>query len=174
MGVMADDVAGFCARLRPGLVGSLTLYLGDGPLAEELAQEALARAWERWDRVVVMDHPEAWTYRVATNLARSQLRRRSAERRANRRARSGQPTSVDLPDTAEAIAVRAAVLALPRRQRMAIVARFYGALDVEAAAVVLGCSPGTVKALTHQAMLNLRQAGLGAGDRPETSEETHA
>lgn len=47
MGVMADDVAKFCARLRPGLVGSLTLYLGDAPLAEELAQEALARAWER-------------------------------------------------------------------------------------------------------------------------------
>ncbi len=65
-----------------------------------------------------------------------------------------------MPDTATAVAVRAAVSALPPRQRAAILARYYLDLDVAASADLLGCQPGTVKALTHQAIASLRRAGL--------------
>lgn len=40
-----------CARLRPQLVGALTLHTGDRAVAEELAQETLVRLWQRWPRV---------------------------------------------------------------------------------------------------------------------------
>jgi DNA-directed RNA polymerase specialized sigma24 family protein len=84
---------------------------------------------------------------------------------------SGQPASVELPDAPLAIAVRHAVGALPPRQRAAVVARYYAGLDVGGAAKALGCAPGTVKALTHQALTTLRASGLGNLDE---AEELHA
>jgi RNA polymerase sigma-70 factor (ECF subfamily) len=66
----------------PRLVGALALHCGDRGTAEELAQEALARAWQRWTQVQQMQNPSAWIYRVAFNLATSWFRRRAAETRA--------------------------------------------------------------------------------------------
>ena len=119
-----------CARLRPRLVGSLALYCGDRGVAEDLAQEALARAWARWRHVSALDVPERWVYRTAFNLARSRFRRLAVEQRVHRLV----PVPSPLPDTATAVAVRAAVSALPARQRAAIVARYYLDLDVAASA----------------------------------------
>src|SRR3954467_10537502 len=53
------------------------LYLSTGSRveAEELAQEAMARAYERWDRVYGMDSPAGYVYRTAFNLNRRRLRR---------------------------------------------------------------------------------------------------
>jgi len=65
-------------------------------VAEEIAQEALARAWERWDVVSLMSSPDGWTYRVAFNLAKSHYRRRQAEKRAMDRLESGDPGPSDL------------------------------------------------------------------------------
>ena len=156
----ADDATAFCRRVRPRLVGALVLYCGDAAVAEELAQEALLRAWTRWPRI---DDPEPWTYRVAFNLARSRFRRLAAERRAH--GRVGVEPGFVLPDLAAAVAVRDAVADLPDRQRAALVARFYLGLDVAGAARALGCAPGTVKALTHQAVERLREVlSLDEGD----------
>jgi RNA polymerase sigma factor (sigma-70 family) len=155
-------VAEFCERLRGRLVGSLTLFCGDRAVAEELAQEALARAWERWSSVGQMASPEAWTYRTALNLARSRFRRRAAERRANRRhsGRFASSGNDEGSDAAASLAIRAAVAGLPPRQRAVIVARFYLGLDVADTATALDCAQGTVKAATHAAIQNLRAAGL--------------
>lgn len=165
----SPTAAEFCERLRGRLVGSLTLYCGDRGVAEELAQEALARAWERWSTVGQMASPEAWTYRTALNLARSRFRRRAAERRANRRhAAHLGPCDVEQgSDAAASLAVRAAVADLPPRQRAVIVARFYLGLDVADTAAALDCAPGTVKAATHAAIQNLRAAGLVEVEEPQ-------
>ncbi len=154
----STDAAAFCDEIRGRLVGSLYLYCGDRPLAEELAQEALARTWERWDQVSAMASPEAWTFATARNLARSRFRRRAVERRARRRLAAERPAAE--PDSADSVAVRAAVQSLPERQRATIVARFYLGLDVAATAELLGCATGTVKAATSQAIDRLRSSGL--------------
>jgi RNA polymerase sigma factor (sigma-70 family) len=52
--------------------------------------------------------------------------------------------------------VRAAILELPPRQRQAVVLRYHADLTVEDTAAVMRCAPGTVKALTSQALANLR------------------
>jgi RNA polymerase sigma factor (sigma-70 family) len=69
-------------------------------------------------------------------------------------------------DVTDALAVRAAVAALPPRQRAAVVLRYFADLSVDQTAAVLGCAPGTVKSLTSQAIASLR-------DRFEV-EVTHA
>jgi RNA polymerase sigma factor (sigma-70 family) len=48
------------------------------------------------------------------------------------------------------------VAALPRRQRAALVLRYFSDLSVDRTAEVLGCAPGTVKSLTSQAIASLR------------------
>jgi DNA-directed RNA polymerase specialized sigma24 family protein len=59
---------------------------------------------------------------------------------------------------ARALPVRAAILTLPIRQRQAVVARHYLGLSVDETAVAMRCAPGTVTALTHQAIANLRRS----------------
>ncbi|WP_370324563.1 sigma-70 family RNA polymerase sigma factor [Euzebya sp.] len=160
------DPATFCADVRGQLVGALVLLGHDWRVAEELAQEALVRTWQRW---ATIDHPRAFALRCATNLSRSWLRRRLAERRAYRLVSADASTTSDPPDTASAVAVRRAVAALPARQREAVVARYFADLSVVDAAEVMGCAAGTVKALTAQAIANLRRAGLDV-----TEEESDA
>lgn len=58
---------------------------GDRGLAEDCAQEALARGWLRVERGRPLDSHEAWTTRVALNWCRSQMRRQGAESRAMKR-----------------------------------------------------------------------------------------
>src|SRR5688572_22524612 len=66
---------------HPRLVSSLLLISGDVDAAQEAADEALARALVRWDRVQAMASPGGWTHRVALNLLRRRKRRESIERR---------------------------------------------------------------------------------------------
>ena len=54
--------------------------------------------------------------------------------------------------------LRAAVAALPPRQRATLVLRFYCDLSVDQAAQILGCSPGTVKSQTARALEAVRRA----------------
>ena len=144
-----------CRRIYPDLVGALTLHCGDAGVAEEVAQEALVRAWLRWAEVSRMDAPAAWVYRVAFNLTTSRFRRHAAERRAHRKLTSTVRT--DTPaDDADRIAVRAAVATLPERQRMALVLRYYADLSVDDVAQVMACASGTVKSLTSKAIESLR------------------
>ena len=152
----------FCNEIRGRLVGSLTVYCGDRLVAEELAQDALVRAWERWDTVGAMASPEAWTYRTAFNLASSRYRRRAAERRARQRLDTLRPPGTDQPAVDHH--VRDAVQALPPRQRAVIACRFFLDLSVEDTASLLECAPGTVKAATSQALSTLRAGALGRDD----------
>lgn len=149
------ELAAFCRREHPRLVGALSLYCGDALLAEELAQETLVRVCRQWPRVREMAAPGAWAHRVAINLANSTFRRRKAEQRANRR--QADRAMADDPDVDEAVAVRQAVATLPARQRAAVVLRHYGGYSVAETAALLGVSEGAVKQLAHRAALALRE-----------------
>ncbi|MGY6502683.1 MAG: SigE family RNA polymerase sigma factor [Acidimicrobiales bacterium] len=158
MGAYDEGLVEFCHDEYTRLVGTLTLYTGDADLALDLTQGALARVCREWDTVSTMDAPGAWAHRVAINLANSTFRRRAVEWRHARRRRS---TEVAPPsDGAESLALRAAVADLPRRQRAAVVLRYWRDLSVDDTAEVMGCAPGTVRALTHQGITRLRELGL--------------
>jgi len=149
------ELVEFCRSAYARLIPVLVLECHDRAVAEDLAQETLVRVWERWPVVAQTDSPMAWAYKVALNLARSWGRRRSVARRAF--PRMAVEAGADPYDHAEGSAVRAAVAALPSRQRAAIVLRYFGDLDVATVAGLLGCSQGTVKALTSQGINHLRR-----------------
>jgi RNA polymerase sigma-70 factor, ECF subfamily len=150
------DAATFCEALHPSLYGALLLYCGSREVAEDLTQETLLRVWRHWATVSAMSRPDRWALRVAFNLAKSGFRR---VRIARRVAALADPTYADRDsDPTDAIAVRAAVATLPARQRAAVVLRYFNDLSVADTAEILGCAEGTVKALTSQAVANLRRS----------------
>jgi RNA polymerase sigma-70 factor (sigma-E family) len=161
-----SELSAFCEDEHPRLVGALSLYCGDRGVAEELAQDALARACRDWRRVRRLEAPGAWAHRVAINLANSYFRRRAAERRAKRRLGDRERTQAPELDPATAITIRTAVASLPRRQRTALVLRYYADLSVRDVAEALGCPEGTVKTLTSKAIASLREE-LRIGDLKE-------
>lgn len=163
----SDAQVAFLEGEHRRLVGSLTLYTGDPELAADLAQEALARACVHWSRVSTMEAPGAWLHRVGINLANSWFQRRLAEGRAHRRRGSAAEshTSADpSDDVARSLTVRRAVAALPRRQRAAVALRYFADLSVRDTATAMRCAEGTVAALTHQGLANLRRS-LGAHEQ---------
>lgn len=153
---MADDeLERFCAEAYPKLVAALAHQFGDRWLAEDVAQEALIRACDRWDRVGALASPVGWAFHVGTNLGRSWMRRKAAERRAH--ARSGPDATVhDDPDSGDRLAVRTALRELTPAQRETVVLRYYLGLTPSEVAQVTGSTPGAVRALTHRAVGTLR------------------
>src|SRR4051794_38639281 len=96
--------------------------LGDRSEAEDVAQEACARAYSRWR--TVHDYAEPWCVRVAGNLALDTLRARTrAVRRQERLEAEHRPAAGGLDDRLD---LYAALEKLPRRQREAVVLRYLG------------------------------------------------
>lgn len=150
------DFETFAVTYHGRVVAALTLYCGDRWVAEELAQDALVRALERWKHVAEMAEPGAWLYRVAMNLANSRFRRKKAEKRAL--TKMGTPAeAVPGIDSAQALAVRAAVAKLPPGQKAAVVCRYFLGYSVDETSRLLGISAGSVKSNTHRGLATLRK-----------------
>ena len=148
------ELAAFCEQALPELVGALTHQFGDAGLAQELAQEALIRACDRWPKVRTYASPTGWAFRVGVNLGRSRLRRRAAERRAL--TRTPDEEGRDPTSTAEALDLRRAVATLPHQQREAVVLRYFLGLSAGEAAEVVRVSPGAMRTRTSRAVAALR------------------
>jgi RNA polymerase sigma factor (sigma-70 family) len=124
--------------------------LGRRAEAEDCAQEAMARALARWDRVE--DHTAAWVARVSTNLALDRVRRLGRQR--GRQA----PSAVDDPVAIRRHDLVAALRALPKRQREAVVLRYIVDLSEHETARAMGCATGTVKSAAARGLDRLRLA----------------
>jgi RNA polymerase sigma factor (sigma-70 family) len=128
-------------------------------------QEALLRAWERSEKGQELDSLEAWVTTVAMNLSRSGLRRLRSERRA--RARLPAPRGIE-PDV-QRVDLERALSTLPRRQREAVVLRYYLQLDTREVASALGIGEGTVKSTLFRARVALATA-LGITEDEEAND----
>ena len=143
-----SEFATFYADEWPGAIRLAALLSQDARVAEDLAQEAFARIFPKWDDV---QNPHAYLRVAIVNACRSWQSRRHTER-------------VKLPLVANATfvelgfdALADAVAALPYRQRAVLVLRYYLDLKESEIADAIGCRPGTVKSLTSRALAALRK-----------------
>jgi RNA polymerase sigma-70 factor, ECF subfamily len=134
------------------VVNALTLATGSRSLGEEAAQEGFARAFRAWPRVREMGRPVGWVYTVALNVVRKTARRRAREAEFA----VALPVVDTTASVATRVALRDAVLALPQRQREAVVLRYFADLSIDDTAAAMRCAPGTVKSTVAAALRALR------------------
>jgi RNA polymerase sigma-70 factor (sigma-E family) len=163
-----EDFRDFVLGSGRALHRTAYLLTGDWALAEDMVQNALARAYLSWDRVRVLEQPEAYVRRLMINQRISWWRRhRVAEVPLQEQSETASDAAL-VP--AERDELRAALLQLGVRQRQAVVLRYYCDLSERDVADALGCSVGNVKSLTSRGVARLRVL-LAQDDR---SEEPHA
>lgn len=140
----------------PRIVALLTAMTGNRTIAEDLAQESMVRAHQRWERVSRYDIPGAWVRRVAINLASNSRARRRSEKRALARLAGERPTwEVEVGRDDGADDFWAVVRTLPARQAAAVTLHYLEDRPVAEVASILGCAEGTAKAHLHKGRSNL-------------------
>ena len=128
---------------------TVTALLRDGDAALDIVHDGFAHALSRRVSYRGDGTLEAWIWRIVLNLARDRLRTKA------RRVSTAAPVSWREPD--DVADLRARLLELPERQRLAIFLRYYGDLTYDEIAAALGVRPGTVAASLHAAHSALRR-----------------
>lgn len=146
----------YVGQQRQALMRFATVLTCQTWLAEDVVSDVLCRAYERWDRISRMDEPHAYVRRMVVNDYLSWRRRLV---RASPRA-DVEPHVSRLGDGADERAERDAMIrrlaGLPRRQRAAVVLRYYADLPDSAIAAHLGCREPTVRSQISRALAALR------------------
>lgn len=150
----------YVAARGASLVRFARLLTGDPHRAEDLVQDALARAYLRWDTIVRVEQPDAYLRRMVINGSHSWWRRRSnRETPTDTLVERVAPGDIDA-ETAERDAILRQIARLSERQRAVVVLRYYEDLDDATIADILGCSAVTVRSHALKA-LNLLRAQVG-------------
>ena len=129
---------------------------GNQHAAEDLLQNALAKAYARWPRI--RGDAEPYVKRILYHDQVSGWRRRSHRAEVSVAVLPERPTERDLDhETDLRLLLRDALLLLPPRQRAVLTLRYLEDLSVEETASVLGCRPGTVASQASRALAKLRE-----------------
>jgi RNA polymerase sigma-70 factor (ECF subfamily) len=172
--VAAGDEAGFnflVGKYHRAMISFLFRMVRNQAVAEELAQEVFLRVYRSRESYRAEAKFTTWLYRIATNLAVNHARDTKHER-------SAQNVYLDVPDeetgsTPEVAddeptveqrmmrdermaAIRTHVMALPERQRMAVLMHKYQGLDYRQIGDVLKLSESATKSLLFRAYQTLR------------------
>ncbi len=163
----------FIPRLRALAIG----LCGPGAQAEDVAQEALTRAWANLDRFQAGTNLEAWLYTILRNEFYTHLRKR---RREVPDPDGSYAAMLVTPPEQEAHVnfrdLRTALTQLPAPLREAVLLVGASGLSYEDAAAVCHCAIGTMKSRVHRARLRLTRMLDGEDDsvpehtRPVVSE----
>jgi RNA polymerase sigma-70 factor (ECF subfamily) len=131
--------------------------------AMDLTQETFIRAYRSAPRYHPSGRFRSWLFRIAGNLARSRQRRRKILRwipfdlASHDLSSPGEPPDRALEREETAHAVRAALLALPDRQRQAVVLWKFEGLSYQEIADAMGTNANAVAQLLHRATNRLRR-----------------
>lgn len=146
----APTFEGFFEAEYLRLSKAMFLLTQDHAEAEDLAQEAMARVFERWPRVQVMASPRAYAATIALNLWR---------RRGHRRIESGaaEPALDDLaPGVAERLDLTGVLRSLTSDQLEALVLVGWLGYSAAEAGRILRIDPASVRGRVHRARATIR------------------
>ena len=150
----------FFQREFPAMVALAYSVSGSAAAAEDIAQDALSRAYRMWPKVSAYDKPGAWLRRVTINLALSTRRRMAAETKA--RFRLGRPTLSETPAVHDD--VWDAIRRLPGNQRAAVALHYLEDRSIAEVAEILDCAEATARVHLHRGRQALA-AMLEGGER---------
>ena len=173
--VGSDDNAAYeylVHKLHRPIIAYLDRMCHNQALAEELAQEVFLRVYRSRKSYAAEAKFTTWLYRIATNLAVNHARDHKVER-------SGKVVSLDepddetgaTPDVADVTlnaeqkilreerlaAIKKQVMALPEKQRAAVLMHKYQEMDYREIAAVLKLSESATKSLLFRAYEALRE-----------------
>jgi len=149
--------AEFYRGARDECFRAVLVSVGDKDTAQDLVDEAFARACASWRKVGRHPAPAAWVVRTALNVNISRWRRRRREVAVpDLGAVADVPSSYGAGDGPVDPRIMAALLRLPARQRQVVALRLFLDLDTDCTAQALGVAPSTVKAHLARALTALR------------------
>jgi len=137
------------------VVASSWAICRDREVAEDLTQEAFARAYRRWRKLEDGGYAVPWLHRVVMNLTISHLRRHGRGTQLERQHAATPLHTTDVHGDDDWLVTT--LQRLPRRQREAVFLRYVAELDVEQTASAMRCSPGTVKTHSKRGLDHLRE-----------------
>lgn len=146
----------------PAIIRYLARLTGCYETAEDLAQETFLKVSCHGAQLAAAEKPEAWLFRIATNTAYDEFRRRRLRvttplTDVHARTLVAAPVGLSFE---EADQLWAAVAQLPDHYRVPLILQGYAGYPVRAIAALLGCNLSTVKSRIRRARVQLQKLDL--------------
>ena len=154
-------------RYQTRIVNYASAMIHDAGAAEDVAQETFVRAWRGLGRFRGESSFKTWLYRIATNVARTQLDRRGRQARITDRSLDDEAEPLQAgdvqspaPDAETTLVAREAIdralAELPDELRLALILRDVEGLDYKEIAGATGAPIGTVESRIFRARRHMR------------------
>jgi RNA polymerase sigma-70 factor (ECF subfamily) len=164
--------------LIPHLRAFARTLTGDPTAADDLAQDAMMKAWDARASFQLGTNMKAWTFMILRNQFYSEKRRSWRQSQLDQEAAERTLIAVDDPEAPVALdELRQGLAMLPPEQREALILVGAGGFAYEEAADICGCAVGTVKSRVSRARKALQSIledgsyhrdGASAGDAMKT------
>jgi RNA polymerase sigma factor (sigma-70 family) len=161
-----DDAARFADWVGPSLLAMTRLARRLAPHADadDVVQDALVRAWQKWDQFdSARGTPSSWLLGITADRARDARRKRVRRLHAVDETALAPDAAAPATNLAADLDLDAAIADLAGRQRLAVELHYFVGLNVDETAAVMGCAAGTVKSTLSDARGRLREL-LGDDD----------
>jgi RNA polymerase sigma-70 factor (ECF subfamily) len=146
--VFKTELVALIPQLR-AFARSLT---GDPTAADDLAQDAMVKAWDARASFEMGTNMKAWTFMILRNQFYSEKRRSWRQSQLDQEAAERTLVAIDDPSAPVALdELRMGLAMLPAEQREALVLVGAGGFAYEEAAAICGCAVGTVKSRVSRA-----------------------
>ena len=135
-----------------GLRAFARTLAGDPASADDLAQDAMMKAWDARSSFQMGTNMKAWTFMILRNQFYSEKRRSWRQSQLDQEAAERTLVAVDDPEAPVALdELRLSLAQLPAEQREALILVGAGGFAYEEAAEICGCAVGTVKSRVSRA-----------------------
>jgi RNA polymerase sigma-70 factor (ECF subfamily) len=164
--------------LIPHLRAFARTLAGDPTSADDLAQDAMMKAWDARQSYQMGTNMKAWTFMILRNQFYSEKRRSWRQTQLDQEAAERTLVAVDDPEAPVALdELRLGLSMLPAEQREALILVGAGGFAYEEAADICGCAVGTVKSRVsraRRALQGILEAGNYKRDGASASEAMRA
>ena len=153
-GLFRDELVALIPQLR----AFARTLCGEAAAADDLAQDAMLKAWDARNSFELGTNMKAWTFMILRNQFYSERRRSWRQSQLDQEVAERTLVAVDDPEAPVALdELRQGLAMLPAEQREALILVGAGGFAYEEAAAICECAVGTVKSRLSAALRKLRE-----------------